>query len=78
MGLGERLHDLLVVMHHLKLLPRQMRLALLTIEHLLIGRAVAQMLDPPPFMRRPVNPTRRRRLNPILPKNLRKPLSPTL
>lgn len=39
----ERLHDLLVVMHHLTLLPRQVRLALLTIKHLRLGRTITEM-----------------------------------
>jgi hypothetical protein len=62
----ERFHDLLIVVHHLTLLPRQVRLALLTIKHLRVGCAITQMLDLPPFMCGAVNPTAGRGLNAML------------
>jgi hypothetical protein len=67
LGSGERLHDLLVVMHHLLLLPWCVCLSLLEIKHRRLGRAITKMLDRPPFVGGPVNPTRGRGLNPMLP-----------
>ena len=60
LGTRERSQDLLVVMHHLTLLPWQVRLALLTIKPFRVGRAIMQMLNPPPFVGGPMNPTRGR------------------
>lgn len=56
-GWCERLHNLLVVAQHLLLLPRPVRLSLLAIEQLRLRRPIMKMLDSPPFVSGPVNPT---------------------
>lgn len=65
-GSRERLHDLLVVVHNLALFPRQARHALLTIECPRLRRTITEMLNPPPFMRRPMNSACRGSLNTML------------
>lgn len=63
----KRPQDLLVMVHDLPLSRRLVRLALLTIKRIRLGRAIAKMLDLPSFVCGAVNPTRGRGLNTVLP-----------
>lgn len=78
LGSSQRLHDLLVMVNHLPLFPRQTCLTLLAIEHLRLRRPIMEVLNLPPFVRGAMNPARGGGLNAMFPQGLRKPLSPAL
>lgn len=52
--------------HHLAMFPRHVGHSFLATEQLCVRRAIAEMLDFPSFMRRPVNSTCGRGLNAML------------